>query len=174
MIDLKSCRGSLPSGMDCGAQWSRGSDVVDSHSRQLLDIRRIVLAVCDDARGERHDDRFAVAKETLVEELPLLGRYDEEVRHNDDLVRRHVQPRQVGERMAPPRDTSAEHGELQFSQEGIGECAMPVDAIHRIGIRQHGHLGLARRSYHIFYLPLSDGIEVIRVLHVARDLEELL
>ncbi len=29
-------------------------------------------------------------------------------------------------------------------------------------------------SYHIFYLPPSDGIEVIRILHMARSLEDLI
>ena len=29
------------------------------------------------------------------------------------------------------------------------------------------------RNYLIFYLPLSDGIEVVRVLHGARDLERI-
>jgi toxin ParE1/3/4 len=60
--------------------------------------------------------------------------------------------------------------ELLLASPGIGtlrDCADPALA----GMRWHSVRGF--RRYLVFYLPRSDGIEVVRVLHGARDLEAL-
>jgi toxin ParE1/3/4 len=60
--------------------------------------------------------------------------------------------------------------ELLLDSPGIGtarDYGNPVLA----GMRWHSVKGF--RKYLIFYIPRSDGIEVVRVLHGARDLETI-
>jgi toxin ParE1/3/4 len=59
---------------------------------------------------------------------------------------------------------------MLLADPGIG-ATREFDNAALVGIRFHLVRGF--RKYLIFYLPRSDGIEVVRVLHGARDLETI-
>jgi len=61
--------------------------------------------------------------------------------------------------------------EMLFTAPGMGS-ARDFDNAALVGVRFHLVRGF--RKYLILYIPGSDGIEVVRVLHGARDLEALL
>jgi toxin ParE1/3/4 len=54
---------------------------------------------------------------------------------------------------------------------GIGE-RFPSVQPELAGIRRIGITGF--RKYQVYYRPIDDGIEVLRVLHGARDAERIL
>jgi len=60
--------------------------------------------------------------------------------------------------------------ELLLDAPGIGS---PRDYGNPALIGMRFHLVKGFRKYLVFYIPRSDGIEVVRVLHGARDLEAL-
>ena len=60
--------------------------------------------------------------------------------------------------------------EILLSAPGIGS-RREFDNPALVGMRFHPVRGF--RNYLVFYLPRSDGIEVVRILHGARDLRAL-
>jgi len=78
----------------------------------------------------------------------------------------------AGNPLAAARFTQAVRAteELLLASPGIGS-GRDYDNPALTGMRWHSVRGF--RKYLVFYIPRSDGIEVVRVLHGARDLEVL-